>query len=73
MAEIRRGKRCDHDVTAAILATSIGGTNRTGIMYGANLSGTLLNKYLTSLVNNGLLHKVEREREKFFTLQPKKV
>ena len=64
-------RRCDHDVIANILAISVEGATRTEIMYGANLSFTLLDRYLTVLVKNGLLDKLEGKRQTLYVTSEK--
>jgi predicted transcriptional regulator len=55
MRNTRFERRCTYDVIASILRLSKKGATKTEIMYGANLSYALLNKYLNLLVKNGLL------------------
>jgi len=54
-------RRCEHDIIASILNLSKEGATRTQIMYGANLSFTLLNKYLDFLIKNELLESRKKE------------
>jgi len=62
-------RRCEYDVIANILNIAKEGATRTQIMYGANLSFTLLNKYLRILINNQLLEKQKNERGVVYVLR----
>jgi len=66
-----RRRRCEYDVIANILNISKEGATRTQIMYGANLSFTLLNKYLRMLIDNGLLINQKNERGVIYVLSKK--
>jgi predicted transcriptional regulator len=58
-----RHKRTKYELLAALLESSKGGCRKTTLMFRANLSFTLLNKYLSFLIENGFL---EREDGIFF-------
>ena len=65
------GKNRDRvSIVAAILEAATGGANKTHIMFGANLSFSLLEKYLDVAVNSGFIrpenskyHLTERGHE----------
>jgi predicted transcriptional regulator len=50
-----RRKRTKYDLLADLLRSSKGGARKTNLMFRANLSFVLLNKYLSFLVENGFL------------------
>jgi len=51
------GKNRDHiSIIAAILEVANGGSSKTHIMYGANLSFNLLEKYLNVALDSGFIH-----------------
>ena len=50
-----RRKRTRYELLADLLQSSKGGAKKTNLMFRANLSFDLLNKYLKFLLDNGLL------------------
>jgi predicted transcriptional regulator len=50
-----RRKRTKYDLLADLLRSAKGGARKTNLMFRANLSFVLLNKYLSFLVENGFL------------------
>lgn len=68
----RKQRRCDHDIIANILIISKEGATKTQILYGANLSYALLNKYLEFLTKTGLLeYKIIKKGKYLFFLTKK--
>jgi predicted transcriptional regulator len=61
-----RRNRTRYELLADLLISSKGGAKKTALMYRANLSFELLNKYLSFLVENGFL---ERKEGYFFPSQ----
>ena len=49
------GKRSDMEISAAILRVALGGAKKSHIIYKANLNFQLGKKYLTHLINSGLI------------------
>ena len=45
-----------------ILDEALGGVNKTGIVYGANLNFNMAERYLPLLINRGLLARLNGER-----------
>ncbi|MEO0250910.1 MAG: winged helix-turn-helix domain-containing protein [candidate division WOR-3 bacterium] len=54
---LRKCKRCPLKIIADILLISRKNVKKTHIMYGANLSYALLNKYLNKISNAGLINR----------------
>ncbi|ARM74638.1 winged helix-turn-helix domain-containing protein [Acidianus manzaensis] len=50
-------KRSHYEIIYDVLLSCINGTKKTRLMYNANLSFQLLNKYLDLLINKGLIMK----------------
>lgn len=57
MERIPRRKRTRYELLADLLQSSKGGVRKTAMMYRANLSHKVLNKYLSLLIENGLIEK----------------
>jgi predicted transcriptional regulator len=51
----RRRKRNRYEVLAALVKSSKGGARKTNLMFQANLSFVLLNKYLSFLLERGFI------------------
>jgi len=64
-------RRCEYDIVASILITSKKGATRTQIMYCANLSFALLNKYLNFLISDGLLEYKKERKNGFYVTSEK--
>jgi predicted transcriptional regulator len=52
-----RRKRTSYELLADLLQSSKGGARKTALMFRANLSFLLLNKYLSVLLDNGFVEK----------------
>lgn len=65
---LRKYKRCPLKIIADILLVSRRNVKKTYIMYGANLSYTLLNKYLNKVLNAGL---IDRSAEGYYKITDK--
>lgn len=59
-------KRGRLDIIIDILEVAKGGTNKTAIVYGANLNFQLTEKYLAPLLKNGF---VENRQDKYVTTE----
>ncbi len=57
MDKATRKKRNRYELLADLLKSSKGGARKTSLMYAANLSFDLLNKYLALLAENGFIEK----------------
>lgn len=49
------GKRSDMEISAAILKVALNGAKKSHIIYKANINFKLGKKYLTRLINSGLM------------------
>lgn len=56
------GRRNNLDIYADILQVARYGVNKTRIVYQANLNFNIVKKYLSSLLDKGLLHETEGRR-----------
>jgi predicted transcriptional regulator len=68
MAPSKNKNRNAYDIIASILKASRKGAGRTYIMYHANLSFSLLNEYLTRLVQSGLVECQKRDGRVIYSL-----
>lgn len=58
MSESRR-RRSHAEVIVNILSEALGGTNKTRLMYRCNLNFVRFKRYLTELLDAGLIERVE--------------
>jgi predicted transcriptional regulator len=56
------GRRGRVEIMMDILDEALRGVNKTGIVYGANLNFNMADRYLSFLMNKGLLVKLDGER-----------
>jgi len=63
MFSIRCTRRARFDIMADILKASVGGARKTQLMYQCNLSFQQLKKYLSILMQKGLLKSVFAKKE----------
>ena len=64
------GKRSDMEIAAAILKVALNGAKKSHIVFKANLNFQLGKKYLTRLINSGLLVGSE-DRSRIFSTTEK--
>ena len=64
LLEARRGKI---DIMQKVLSTAVKGVGKTEIVYRANLNFTLAERYITMLLEEGLLNRVEGSKAIYTT------
>ena len=67
-------RRTKFDIIVDIInLTMDGGTNKTRIVYGANLNFKIANKYIDFLLDNGLIREEVKEGKKYYLATEKGV